>query len=66
MFRIFRIIPILLLIVMLITILRSVIGIVMKMFGNLVRGPETYQMVQSALPCRSAGNCIRILCAALS
>jgi hypothetical protein len=39
MFRLFRIIPILLMIVMLITILRSVIGVVMKMFGNLVSAP---------------------------
>jgi|SRR5208283_1535900 len=39
MFRFLRIIPILLMIVMLITILRSVIGVVMKLFGNLVSGP---------------------------
>jgi hypothetical protein len=39
MFRVFRIIPILLIIVMLITILRSVIGVVMKLFGNLVSRP---------------------------
>jgi hypothetical protein len=39
MFRLFRIIPILLIIVMLITILRSVIGVVMKLFGNMVSGP---------------------------
>jgi len=39
MFRVFRIIPILLLIVMLITVLRSVIGVVMKLFGNLVSAP---------------------------
>ena len=38
MFRVFRIIPILLMIVMLITVLRSVIGVVMKLFGNLVSG----------------------------
>ena len=38
MFRLFRIIPILLIIVILITVLRSVIGAVMKLFGNIVSG----------------------------
>jgi hypothetical protein len=41
MFRLLRIIPILLLIVILITVLRSVIGAVMKMFGNIVSGPAS-------------------------
>jgi hypothetical protein len=41
MFRLLRIIPILLLIVILITVLRSVIGTVMKMFGNIVSGPAS-------------------------